>query len=349
VTREEAKDYITSLTADPHPNTNYRVCRSPADVENMLAPAHASRHSDGSFLIAEDTESLPTGEPYCLTFSTHPGTSGLIYVSDEKTLNYYRYCLSNIDYHHLFHNWLHDTEVFSKLDLPSEPFTDTMVLAYILCLGGGGDDESESRAGRGSLSLKILAYRHCNMLMRSFKDVVYPASFPELIHWLEVVSGTFAPQTKPKTCVCGHPTINHEQRGKTLRHSGQCSLCDCKRHKSAKPVTTPEERRYGFLHRKSANLIDAIRKQEPPSPYDPVEEQQPDEAPYELLDPWKRIRQWHQYDLDAINQFGIGHPPQPSIANLSEPELLNYACRDADATLRLYLVLRKLQPWIFWD
>ena len=82
---------------------------------------------------------------------------------------------------------LHDSEVFDALRLPTEPFLDTMVRAYNLCLGGGGDDEDEgeSRAGRGSLSLKVLAYRHCNMHMTSFKDTVYPHSLPHVLTWLK--------------------------------------------------------------------------------------------------------------------------------------------------------------------
>jgi hypothetical protein len=40
--------------------------------------------------------------------------------------------------------------------------------------------------------------------------------------------------------------------------------------------------------------------------------------------------------------------PKPSIAHVPENELVHYAVRDADATLRLYLHMRRLKPWLFY-
>ena len=94
----------------------------------------------------------------------------------------YRNMVTELDPLHLFHNYLHDVIPFEQWSIPITKFRDTMVMAYNLCLGGGGDDEdTESKAGRGSLSLKVLSYRHLAMTMTSFKDTVTPHSLPYVL------------------------------------------------------------------------------------------------------------------------------------------------------------------------
>jgi hypothetical protein len=44
----------------------------------------------------------------------------------------------------------------------------------------------------------------------------------------------------------------------------------------------------------------------------------------------------------------LGPMPLASIEHVPEPELLHYAVRDADATLRMYLYMQHLSPWIFY-
>jgi hypothetical protein len=40
--------------------------------------------------------------------------------------------------------------------------------------------------------------------------------------------------------------------------------------------------------------------------------------------------------------------PLASIACVPEPELVKYAVRDADTTLRMYLHMKSLRPWLFF-
>jgi hypothetical protein len=240
-------------------------------------------------------------------------------------------------------------KIFDRLDFPIySGFTDTMVRAYNLCLGGGGDDEdTESRAGRGSLSLKVLAYRHLNVVMTSFRDTVYPHSIPLMLDWLQKVEGTFRPSEPKAVCVCGHLTACHEIKGKRPTPSGRCALCECKRHKKFDYRLTDEERKWNLLHRKTNNLTTALQNKQLADEYDELGIASDDDDAYPFVDPWKRIRGWHDHDRQFVSEY-VGLWPQASIAHVPEPELVKYAVRDADTTLRLYLHMKNLKPWLFF-
>jgi hypothetical protein len=327
---------------DPYPEPDYRVCRTEGDVEDYFDWQARP--------LACDTESLPDGTPYCLTFSHTPGTGRLIYAKDHELLsNFIWEITSPVAYGDrdevpklIFHNYLHDVNVFDKLGIPIGEFTDTMVHAYNLCLGGGGDDDEAGRGARGSLSLKMLAYRYLHMEMTSFRDTVYPHSIPLMLDWLKRVKTTFEPGSTVPTCICGCPTDLHQERGKTKRNTGPCSNCDCPKHKQYKrgPLTE-EEKRHSLLHRKTTNLITAIENHQVAEELD-----MDDEDDYPFVNPWKRVRDWHDWDRGYAREY-VGEWPVASVANVPEPELLRYAVRDADATLRLHLYLQTCQPFLF--
>lgn len=338
---------------DPYPDPDYRVIHTLDDQVDYMA------EGDGWFIengkgfyppgknLACDTESLPNGDPYCVTFSHTSGTGRLIYVSDTESMRRLKNLLHVHQPHIIFHNYLHDVQVFDRLKLYIPSFTDTMVRAYNLCLGGGGDEEDqESRAGRGSLSLKILAYRHLNVEMTSFRDTVYPHSIPLMLDWLKGVQQTFCPSDPVSKCVCGHLTACHEIKGKLQRHSGRCSQCSCARHKKADPRLTDEERKWNLLHRKTSNLITALQNKQLADEYDELGIESDDDDAYPFVDPWKRIRQWHDHDREFLRQY-VKPWPLASIEHVPEPELVRYAVRDADTTLRLYLYMKNLKPWLF--
>ena len=85
----------------------------------------------------------------------------------------------------------------------------------------------------------------------------------------------------------------------------------------------PEDKQYSLLNRKANNLHRDIGASKPD------------------LDPWDRIKQWNDWDRDQARTM-LGPWPVPSIEHLPEPALVYYACRDADATLRLWHLIRRL-------
>ena len=335
---EHALALAHSLTTDPFPTPDYQVSHTKNEIADYLALA-PDYHFSAVPILGEDTESTPDGAPYCLTFSTYPGTGRLIYATRADLLMWYRHWLAHQRPHQLLHNYLHDEVPFRQWGMPLDHFTDTMVRAYNLCLGGGGDDDEDaSGAARGLLSLKVLAWRHCQMRMTSFQDTVFPHSLPHVMEWLKLAREMLAPMPV-KTCVCGHARDRHIPKGKTGKTMGKCSVCgSCPGYKQFKKPKSLDDgsKELSLLHRKINTLINGLDNRA----------LDPDSG--KPINPWKRVKEWHDFDREILFE-SLGEIPAPSIAHVPEPELLAYACRDSDATLRLFLHMRRLSPWIFYN
>lgn len=341
-----AIQYILRITADPYPSPDYRVCRTREQIRDYFTQSH--NHPLIHYL-GTDTESLPGGAPYCVTFSHTPGTGRLIYSHEKELLEELVFCYTagNSEHeeewlHLLFHNYLHDVVPMGVMFLPIGQFTDTMVRAYNLCLGGGGDDDdSSSKAGRGSLGLKQLSRRFLNMRMTSFKDTVFPWSIPHLTRYLEQGITVFSYQDRNiKKCQCGCLQERHLVKGAKGYNHGQCTACKgCDKYRAYKyPPLTEEDNKMNRLHRKVTGLVEAIRSGKC----------ERDEEEGEVINPWVRIRGWHDYDRQYLVDC-LGAIPVPNIAHVPEPELVKYAVCDADATLRLFLFLLTYWPWIYYQ
>lgn len=338
-----ASEFRLCESTDPYQGQeDYQVIRSTNDLYDYTDSCAGWRGAmsigESDMVCGEDTESLPDGSPYCMTFSMAPGTGRLIYGTETSLLADYVDVVKSMDFLHLFHNYLHDVIPFEQWSIPITRFRDTMVMAYNLCLGGGGDDEdTESKAGRGSLSLKVLSYRHLAMTMTSFKDTVTPHSLPYVLDWMKRGRQLLSPSVWYDLCTCGHDPGSHERRGKTQRHSGPCLMCDrCKKFKRVeKPKAQQEDKQLTLLHRKLNTIITNVEQGKLDSKGHPA-------------DPWHRYNKWPDYDHTVLLD-NLGPLPLRSIEHVPEPELLNYAVRDPDATLRLYYYLVGLQPWIYYD
>ena len=313
---------------------DYQVIRSSNDLIDYMDKHYCLAVEGNEVPLAEDTESLPDGTPYCMTFSLTPGGGRLIYAHQTALLADYADIVAELDPLHIFHNYLHDVVPFNHWGIPINHFRDTMVMAYNLCLGGGGDEEgNESKAGRGSLSLKVLAYRHLAMTMTSFKDTVYPHSIPHVMKWLRDGRQLVAPNKKlGPVCMCGHAQDDHEPRGKSGRHTGQGPQGCHKFRKSPIIKPTADDKIVTLLHRKLNHLILKIESGDD----------------YTTTDPWKLVKEWHDWDKEILQDV-VGPIPKASIAHVPEPDLLRYAVRDPDATLRLYNFMVGLQPWIYYE
>jgi hypothetical protein len=345
-----AIQHVQDITADYYQQVDYRVCRTTEDIDVYL---YSSKFIHAETL-GEDTESLPGpdyngweasshifhGPAYCLTFSNSPGTGRLIYARDRHLIQHYAWKVKQLDPLHIFHNYLHDIVPMDELEIPVDKFLDTMVRAYNLCLGGGGDDEEGSKAGRGSLGLKQLSYRFLNMRMTSFKDTVFPYSVPLLREYLLQAQSMFAYEDRSiKKCKCGCLQDRHLPKGiKNFLH-GQCTGCkSCDKYRAYKyPPLTEEDDRLNRLHRKVTGLVEAI---------DSGKCERDDEE--DIVNPWVRIKGWHDYDHRALKET-LGKWPVPSIAHVPEPQLVYYAVRDADADRRLYHFLLNHHPWVFYQ
>lgn len=342
-----------SWPSDPYPSTDYQVIRTESGVFSYLfstlSPAiqSQSRVKDLSWLLhilslglslATDTETRPDGSPYCLTFSASPSTGRLIYSRDRHLIERYIHTLRQLDPLLSFHNYLFDARPYSTMGIPIPPnrFLDTMVRAFELCLGGGGDEEDSG--GRGSLSLKVLAYRHLHMQMKTFKEVVFPHTLPHILNWLTLCHTILTPDSTP-LCRCSHPQSRHAPRGKSSKLTGPCSCGNCSKWVRLPPPKHPDDKSLSLTLGKLNSLHKAISAGEVTGVEKGVENGEGEESigessGYMGPDPWKRVRQWGEGERAMLEDLA-GPMPVMDIALVPEPELLDYAVRDADATGRL--------------
>lgn len=308
---------------DPYPSPDYRIIRDMHDLNDYLP--RGERFWD----MSEDTENRPDGTPYCLTFSHTPGTARLIYADNVKVLKAYDSYTQRFRPLQHMHNWLHDVEVRAKMGLTYTRVRDTMIRAYELGIGGGGDDdENDAGSARGALGLKVLAFRHLHTTMTSFKDTVMPHTLPHVIDWL-LDAKQLSSVAEPKVmCECGHGQEDHIEKGKTKRRTGPCMACEpnlidgspCQKWRK---VTPPKpDKTLSLLHRKVNTLLDQLW------------------AGKAGVDPWKRVGEWPDSERELLEGF-LRPMPILDVALLPEDVLLKYAGADADSTLRLALFLNR--------
>lgn len=145
--------------------------RSPADA--LLSPSYFDGfhpRTVSPLWIATDTESIGfDGPPWGLSLSCAPGSASVVTVDRDGDRAQASRALETCDLV-VVHNAMHDIPVYRKMGIEIRPghFTDTMVMAYLLCVEPQG--------------LKDLAYRLCGMEMDDYADVLSDAS-KRLMRW----------------------------------------------------------------------------------------------------------------------------------------------------------------------
>lgn len=186
--------------------------------------------------------------------------------------------------HTLIHNSLHDLSVLPALGvyIHDGGFTDTMVLAYLLCTYPQG--------------LKPLAFRLAGMEMDSYEEVVAPARRMVQEEWLAgavAVADSIAPP---------EPELVWDDKKANWRMK--------------QPQTVAQR-----LRRALGDLAKA-------------------DAGGKLVDIAKRVGEW---DDSAAQELTLicGPLPEPTLRDIPKADAEHYACRDADATVRIYPHLKQ--------
>lgn len=262
----------------------YEVITSPRTVRDSLLGYR-------SMPIACDTESTRKKQPFCLTYSTEPGTGFLIRAQDLESLEAFQEEINRWRGVIIFHNWLYDCDPvrLMGLSLPRKLIRDTMVIAFHL--------------GNIPQGLKALAYRELGMEMEDFDDLVTPYSREHVLEYY-------------RQCLAedwGRPPEQLKRNDKT---GGW---------KSYKPQ--------GFNAKLKRFFGDFAKN--------------PTKDPFEMWGNWEEMHEQIQSQMGPWPGKCITHAPFDAVRR--------YAIRDADATLRLYPVLRKMQkqmrlrPQEFWS
>ena len=251
--------------------------------------------SETPILIAIDTETLPSGDLWCVSLSTSPGTAWV--TQDLATLSQLLRSLvddgENIQV--IYHNSFYDHPKLQDVVSPSIPIDDTMVMARLLQLESTG--------------LKNLATRLCGMTMTEYDDVVKPEqrriSLDYLYSAREIASRPDFPSCDPRWV---EDTVDGRV-GIVLR----------------KPTPLSRVNKQGRDTGRIARLIADLE----------ADKRGKDGS---RIDPLKRWREWGE-DTAPI-EVELGEHPQACLADVDPDRATRYAARDADATFRIYPILR---------
>lgn len=216
--------------------------------------------------VAVDTEGSKR-RPWCLTYSSSPGSARLIRPGHSPQF------LRKI----WLHNSLHDLGVLRAMGSPvaDGQFTDTMVLAYLLCLEPQG--------------LKALAYRHAGMEMASYDEIIRDADRVKAMEYLLTV----------------------EAYADEWPEAAQYTVVEGGIAKVKKP--------HSISQRVRRILSDV-------------------ESKGDDVDPrarWSKIDDWIKSPvIERLGEMG-----EATLDDVPYDDAVTYACRDADATLRIAPVL----------
>lgn len=221
--------------------------------------------------IAIDTEGSKE-HPWCLSYSGVSGV-GTVIKPTSPVLEGFRQYLVKHRPRVILHNALYDLSVLKamRVEIADDQFTDTMIMAYLLCLEPQG--------------LKPLAFRHAGMRMSDYADIIGPTDERIVRDYLDYLRSTVA------------TGIPEKQKGK-----------------KAAPLTLEQK-----TCRKVVQAIDRVLR--------------PSRAKVE-----KSTRQRWQ---DSVAGKELTLPPVTldDVEQESPGKVIHYACRDADATLRIAPIL----------
>jgi DNA polymerase I-like protein with 3'-5' exonuclease and polymerase domains len=242
---------------DPHMFPRYMML-----VSGDLPPAT---------VVGVDTESV-RGTIWSIQISWEPGRAYLIPVTNREAVAKAKAYLEDGKLV-LLHNAQHDLAMLAQLGIHPQNWTDTMLMANLLC-----------DVPRG---LKHLAYRLCGMKMQSYPDLVNPINDELIIDYLENVAGVDWPDPD---------LVWKIEKGK---------------RKSTQPQP---------LHKRANRILKDVFDQK-------------------CKDPYRRWMDQPQEMRDMAEEF-LGPFNSATIADVPFEHSLYYACRDADATLRIYPKLK---------
>lgn len=169
--------------ADRYPDPSYReLTDDPADLATIRESLAGGTKAE-PLAVPIDTEGLPR-KPWGLSYSIHAGQAFVIRkVHSVAVRVFHMHLIAGIQagrIHVVLHNSLHDLRVLRELGIPipDGSFTDTMALAYHLCVEPQG--------------LKPLAFRHAGMEMESYDEQVQEAQDKIAVEYYETIEALTA-------------------------------------------------------------------------------------------------------------------------------------------------------------
>jgi uracil-DNA glycosylase family 4 len=158
----------------------YSKVSGPEEIRQDMLQAH--RAPNGARIVAVDTET-ERGRLWCLSYSVRSGKAKVVMAEQRPEIKAVAKWLAGDRVRTIMHNALFDVPVLRKAGIQASSVFDTMVMAYLL--------QTEPQG------LKALAFRHCGMCMKDYKDMVGGAIADKAIEYLRIASVLDWPNPEP--------------------------------------------------------------------------------------------------------------------------------------------------------
>jgi len=296
--------------------------------------------SDSEYIFVDTETRADFKTAWSIQFTFEAGKGYLFKVEDADTLQLFKAFVETPGKITVFHNAKFDLKVLLRLGIKPWKFEDSMIYAYNL--------QNQPQG------LKSLSYRLAGMHMHSFNELVKPESTKKfMLYFLEIL-GRDWPESDPVLEWVDAPettwTQIEERIPCTKRHKEKI-VCDC--HKES-TLGIPMQ---GCRNCAGKGFYRIKRKRG-----EKVELPSPDGGHWKVKQPQnikkKVSRIVNEFDknpdLDVIGRWYNFEPSERHtveetlgkklrVADLSEVDYakaINYACKDADATCRIYWILK---------
>ncbi len=271
--------------------------------------------------MGNDTESHGK-EQWSIQISHTANTGRLIRANNEPVMRAFRSFVREVpEVEWVFHHSIHDLDESERMGVEYRKFRDTMQEAYQACFLPQG--------------LKPLAFRLLGVQMRSWEDVVLPASQDALETWLtdawliaqdELFEIEETTGTRGWCRICGHGA--HKKKA--------CTKCRCA--VIGDTTLVKQDRKRGAVEAMVEHLLKHGRGED----YDPwgkLEEMWVGGLRGKVPEPWER----------EFVEERLGPPPILGIGNAKFEDALEYAIGDADRTLQVAGALELVRQSDRWN
>lgn len=275
--------------------------------------------------LAIDTEK-DGSRPWSLQWSGRAGCGYMLYADDARGLAKFEAWRREEDPLFIFHEAVGDMSTLAKLGMGIGVgrWRDTMQESYQLCSLPQG--------------LKPLAYRLLGVTMRSWADVVWPASVAAVCDWMERAADLAAGklQVSETATLTIAPCSGCGKRGK----AAVCKVCGAPREfkrvaykAGAAEAVLRHVRAYTL-----ASAADTDGDKKPYNPWDRLEEMKQEGLRGKVAERWE----WEWLEEN------VGTTPTLSIANADPEQAVAYAIGDADMTGQVASELKRLRGGERW-
>lgn len=310
-------EWLEGTWEPPEPvpvKTDYKLIRTPAEVDRYIGKDRTS-----SDHLAIDTESHGSQE-FSLQLSIEPHTARMILAEDKDAIERVGYWIVREDLTVVMHHSTHDLGSLERMGIKPNKFRDTLQEVFHQCDLPQG--------------LKPLVYRLFGHRMRSWEDVVWPASIAAVTEWMSkavVLASTNLTETRIEEMVtwrclqCGHSAHAHKNNGRCGSKAGVWKGvkggCSCE-----DGLRVSNRRLIGKAGAVESVLVHILRHtldtRDTEKPYDPWEKWA------EMQEVGLRGKVPERWEVEWLTGE-LGPTPILGIGNVEIGEAIRYGCDDA--------------------